>query len=207
MMYIDYSKLWHLLIDRGMTKTDLLELTGISSRVLAKLSKNETVTTDTIARICSALNCNVSEIMECVSEEKLSLYNHYKKNGHCVEKNELYKKVQFVADNKKYTVFISNQAANKATHIHCMGNGSIVWEQFHAIGHIVSSEKQVLIVPKKEKDETVIVLIKGKPGLIKGLDEGKFVSSRGKAKKETDIFVMTETAFKLFCFENTQDKR
>ena len=38
-MYMDYSKLWKLLIDKGMAKTDLLELTGISSRVLAKLSK------------------------------------------------------------------------------------------------------------------------------------------------------------------------
>ena len=45
-MYIDYSKLWKLLIDKGMSKTDLLNLTGISSRVLAKLSKNQTVTTE-----------------------------------------------------------------------------------------------------------------------------------------------------------------
>ena len=54
-MYIAYSKLWKLLIDKGISKTDLMELTGMSSRVLAKLSKNETVTTDTVARICSAL--------------------------------------------------------------------------------------------------------------------------------------------------------
>ena len=62
-MYIDYSNLWKLLIDKGMTKSDLIELTGISSRVLAKLSKNETVTTDTIARICTALNCDVGDIV------------------------------------------------------------------------------------------------------------------------------------------------
>ena len=83
-MYIDYSKLWKLLIDKGMSKTDLLELTGISSRVLAKLSKNETVTTDTIARICTALRCDVGDIMECVSEERLSIYGHYKKYGKCI---------------------------------------------------------------------------------------------------------------------------
>ena len=81
-MYIDYSNLWKLLIDKDMSKTDLIALTGISSRVLAKLSKNETVTTDTIARICTALDCNVSDIMECVSESSLSVYAAYKKKFH-----------------------------------------------------------------------------------------------------------------------------
>ena len=50
-----------------------MEITGISSRVLAKLSRNETVTTDTIARICNALKCDVGDVMECVDNEKLSL--------------------------------------------------------------------------------------------------------------------------------------
>ena len=63
-MYMDYSKLWKLLVDKSMSKTDLMEITGISSRVLAKLSKNETVTTDTIARICFALNCDVGDILK-----------------------------------------------------------------------------------------------------------------------------------------------
>jgi DNA (cytosine-5)-methyltransferase 1 len=66
---MDYSKLWKLLIDKGMSKTDLLSLTGISSRVLAKLSKNETVTTDTLARICAALECNVGDIMDATKQE------------------------------------------------------------------------------------------------------------------------------------------
>ena len=69
-MYINYSKLWKLLIDKNMSKTELMEITGISSRVLAKLSKNETVTTDTIVRICSALNCDVCDIMT-VNYEKI----------------------------------------------------------------------------------------------------------------------------------------
>ena len=94
-MYIDYSKLWKLLIDKSMSKTDLMEITGISSRVLAKLSKNETVTTDTIARICSALNCDVGDIMECADEERLSVYAAYKRYGKCVAENELFKTVQF----------------------------------------------------------------------------------------------------------------
>ena len=94
-MYIDYSKLWKLLIDKGISKTDLMELTGMSSRVLAKLSKNETVTTDTVARICSALSCDVGDIMECVSEERLSVYSAFKKLGVVTEENDLFRTVRF----------------------------------------------------------------------------------------------------------------
>ena len=56
----------------------------------------------------------------------------------------------------------------------------------------------ILIKPVCNRGETVIVVIKGKPGLITGLDEGIFVSSRGKIKTNKDIYVMSETAFKLF---------
>ena len=55
-MYMDYAPLWKQLIDRNLTKTDLCEMTGINTRVIAKMAKNETVTTDTIARICGALH-------------------------------------------------------------------------------------------------------------------------------------------------------
>ena len=71
-MYISYSNLWKTLVDKKISKTELMELTGMSSRTLAKLSKNETVTTETIASICTALSCNVSDVMECVSENELS---------------------------------------------------------------------------------------------------------------------------------------
>ena len=52
--------------------------------------------------------------------------------------------------------------------------------------------------PVREKDEIVIVLIKGKPGCICGLDENGFVSSRNTLKNETDIYVMSAAAFKTF---------
>ncbi|MBQ9131032.1 MAG: hypothetical protein IJX62_00995, partial [Clostridia bacterium] len=54
------------------------------------------------------------------------------------------------------------------------------------------------IKPQRSEKETVIVLIKGKPSVIKGLDENGFLSSRGIPKNPTDVFVMTEAAFKLF---------
>lgn len=198
-MYIDYSKLWKLLIDKSMSKTDLMEITGISSRVLAKLSKNETVTTDTIARICSALNCDVGDIMECTDEERLSVYAAYKRYGKCVAEDELFKTVQFTIEGQKYTVCQSKQIATKATHIYCKEEGAIYWEQFFTIGTTAtSSEKQLLIKPCRRTDEVTIVLIKGKPAVIVGLDENGFVSSRGIRKKQSDIYVMSEAAFKLF---------
>ena len=198
-MYIDYSKLWKLLIDKGMSKTDLIALTGISSRVLAKLSKNETVTTDTIARICTALECDVGDVMECVSEKKLSVYAAYKKLGILTEQNELYQTVRFSIGEQAYVVYQSMQSANRNTVIECGENGSVIWKQFYPIGHIMNGNTvTVLIKPKATQEETVIVLIKGKPGNIKGLDENGFVSSRGVRKKATDVFVMSEAAFKLF---------
>jgi len=198
-MYIDYSKLWKLLVDKNMSKTDLITLTGISSRVVAKLSKNETVTTDTNARICSALNCDVSDVMECVSEENLSVYGAYKKYGVCVAENELFETIEFTVAGQKYTVYQSKQSATKATQIHCEENKTVYWVQFYPVGHIAGVPvKTVLIKPYRKNDEIVIVLIKGKPAVIVGLDENGFVSSRGIRKSKSDIYVMSEVAFKLF---------
>lgn len=63
-MEISYNKLWKLLIDKGMNKTDLRSLAHLSSGTIAKLGKNENVTTDVLVRICSALECDLSDIME-----------------------------------------------------------------------------------------------------------------------------------------------
>jgi DNA-binding Xre family transcriptional regulator len=195
---MDYSKLWKLLIDKDMSKTDLLSLTGISSRVLAKLSKNETVTTDTLARICAALECNVGDIMDCVSERELSLYAAYRKLGVCVEQNERVQTVRFAVGERKFVVYASQKSATKATHIVCDEDGTVYWKQLYAVGISCVPEQVALIKPPRTSDETVIVLIKGKPGIILGLDENGFVSARGTCKKPTDVYVMSEAAFKLF---------
>lgn len=63
-MAVSYKKLWKLLIDRDLKKKDLRAMTGISSASMAKLAKNENVTTDVLVRICTALHCEFSEIME-----------------------------------------------------------------------------------------------------------------------------------------------
>lgn len=66
---ISYKKLWKLLIDRDMNKQDLRKLTGLSSSSIAKLGKNESVTTTILLNICEKLDCDISDIMEIVREK------------------------------------------------------------------------------------------------------------------------------------------
>lgn len=63
-----YNKLWKLLIDKNMNKKQLRELSGISTTSMAKLGKGENVTTDVLLKICKALSCDVSDIMEVVED-------------------------------------------------------------------------------------------------------------------------------------------
>ena len=67
-MTISYKKLWKLLIDRNIKKKDLCNKAGISHSSIAKLGKGENVTTDVLLRICIALQCDTSDIMEIVKE-------------------------------------------------------------------------------------------------------------------------------------------
>jgi DNA-binding Xre family transcriptional regulator len=66
---ISYDKLWKLLIDKKMNRTDLKEKSGISTASLAKLGKGENLTTGVLLKICDALDCDVSDIMEVVQED------------------------------------------------------------------------------------------------------------------------------------------
>lgn len=63
-MAVSYKKLWKLLIDRDMKKKDLCRAAGISHTSMAKLGKNGNVTTDVLVKICTALNCDIGDIME-----------------------------------------------------------------------------------------------------------------------------------------------
>jgi DNA-binding Xre family transcriptional regulator len=69
-MAANYSKLWKLLIDKNINKTTLREKSGISTGTLAKLGKNEYVSTEVLEKICVALNCEVGEILEFVPDER-----------------------------------------------------------------------------------------------------------------------------------------
>lgn len=67
-MAVSYKKLWKILIDREMTKTQLRKESGISTGALAKLGKNENVNTEILVKICGVLQCDISDIMELTEE-------------------------------------------------------------------------------------------------------------------------------------------
>ena len=67
-MHISYNKLWKLLIDKGMNKQKLREISGISSASVAKLGKGENITTE--VRICIALKCGIRKIMEFIEDDR-----------------------------------------------------------------------------------------------------------------------------------------
>ena len=69
-MAVSYNKLWKKLIDLEMSRTELRLKAGLSTRQLAKLGKNENVNTEVLAKICKTLNCDISDIMEMIPDEK-----------------------------------------------------------------------------------------------------------------------------------------
>ena len=69
-MRVCYDKLWKLLIDKKMKKTDLIREAKISSNVLAKMGKEESVSLESIGKICSLFGCSVVDILEFESSEQ-----------------------------------------------------------------------------------------------------------------------------------------
>ncbi|MEA4830798.1 hypothetical protein SDC9_162252 [bioreactor metagenome] len=69
-MAVSYKKLWKLLIDRDMMKRDLREASGISTASMAKLGKNQNVSTDILVKICKALDCDISDICEITDDSQ-----------------------------------------------------------------------------------------------------------------------------------------
>lgn len=67
---ISYNKLWKLLIDRGMKKKDLQQASGVSAASIAKLGRNGNVTTEVLLKVCKALGCDISDIMEIVRKQQ-----------------------------------------------------------------------------------------------------------------------------------------
>lgn len=67
-MAVSYNKLWKLLIDKGMTKTELRLATDMSTTTLARLGKNETVSMEVMLRICKVLDCKFDDIVDVTNE-------------------------------------------------------------------------------------------------------------------------------------------
>ena len=68
-MAVSYNKLWKLLIDRKMKKKELITLSGVSKSTIAKMAKDEHVSTETIVKICGALSVNIEDVVEVVPDK------------------------------------------------------------------------------------------------------------------------------------------
>ncbi|WP_127836656.1 helix-turn-helix domain-containing protein [Clostridium prolinivorans] len=80
-MGFSYNKLWKILIDRGMNKTALRDGVGFTPTTLSRLSKNETVSMNMLARICEYLNCDIGDIVEYKCEGKVGKGHDKVSNG------------------------------------------------------------------------------------------------------------------------------
>ncbi|MGN0848844.1 MAG: DNA (cytosine-5-)-methyltransferase, partial [Victivallaceae bacterium] len=67
-MAISYNKLWKILIDKNMNRTELKKAAGISFNVMARMGRNEAISIESLEKICATLNCNIGEIIEFVQE-------------------------------------------------------------------------------------------------------------------------------------------
>ncbi len=76
-MNVCYNKLFKLLIDKNMKKTEFSKVAGISANTLAKLSKNEYVSMEVLVKICRALECTPNDIMEILSSDNVEGTNEY----------------------------------------------------------------------------------------------------------------------------------
>lgn len=69
-MVVSYKRLWKLLIDKDMKKKDLVKVAHISTYTINKLNRGDNVNTDTLVKICSALQCSIEDIMEVIPDSE-----------------------------------------------------------------------------------------------------------------------------------------
>ena len=71
-MAVNYNKLWKLMIDKSINKTELTHLAGISTNAMAKLGRNEDVRVNVLEKLCTTLDCKLDDIVEFVSDSEIS---------------------------------------------------------------------------------------------------------------------------------------
>lgn len=69
-MDVRYNKLFKLMIDKSIKKTDLLALTGMSKNTLSKFSKNEYISMEVLVKVCRVMECDIGDIMEVMPESR-----------------------------------------------------------------------------------------------------------------------------------------
>lgn len=198
-MRIVYDKLWELLLSKKISKTDLCNLTGISSRTMAKLSKNQSVNTDTLLSICSVLGCQLSDIAEVKQDDTAnSLYEAYETANKIIWENDALRLYELNFDGHTFAVYVTKEKATKKSVVHCYSWGSVTLEKIYPNGISPVSEVTNLFQPELiKKDKITVLLISGSPGNIVGLDNGIVYSAR-RGYENGKFYVMSMSAFKLF---------
>lgn len=201
-MVLFYDNLWKQLEKYGLKKTDLMSLTGMSSRTLSKLTKNESVSLETLMKICEVLHCPIEDVVT-VSEEyaPASLYDAYRTLAERGEEQENVSLSTVTYHGKDYLIYVTKKQANKLTVIKCI-NGIVAWNQrpvnWRLTGKGYYEESPVFSVrPELRKNTTTLFVIDGAPGVIEGLDEGIYRSARHPGS-EKHLHVMSMAAFKTF---------
>lgn len=69
-MAVNYNKLWKMMIDKNMSKTELTHLAGITTNAMAKLGRNEDVRVNVLEKLCTSLNCKLDDIVEFIPDSK-----------------------------------------------------------------------------------------------------------------------------------------
>ncbi|MBR7116111.1 MAG: hypothetical protein IKC87_00160 [Clostridia bacterium] len=95
--------------------------------------------------------------------------------------------------NNNVNFYVSKKRATKATLVHCTESGDVIWEQLYPFGGMSrpSSEKKYALKPQRDKNAITVVIIRGTPGNITGLDDGIFRSHLATPEKNY-IYLMTE---------------
>lgn len=193
-MPIIYDPLWKLLIDKKMKKTELGDVASLSSRTLSKLSKNKTVSTETLSRICKALHCSLDDVAKYVEPSgPFSFWDVFSDTAVLKKENALIRTYEVEYEGKSYVIYETRRRATKNSVIECRKNGTVYWVQYqNAVG--VKVKGAVKTIKKKKNDDTTklempliksapkedrleLLLIRGRPESIQGLDEGVFASA------------------------------
>ena len=70
-MAVSYNRLWKLMIDRKLSKTELTHMAGISTNAMAKLGRDEDVRVNILEKLCSTLDCRLDDIVEIIPDQKV----------------------------------------------------------------------------------------------------------------------------------------
>lgn len=166
---------------------------------MAKLSKNQSVNTDTLLSICSVLGCQLSDIAEVKQDDVVnSIYEAYTNLGEKVWENQVLELFEFEFDGLPMAVYVTKEKAVKKSVVHCYSWGSVSMERIYPLGVTPVSEVKDIFQPELiKKDKVTVLLIAGSPGNIIGLDNGIVFSARRGCQKGK-FYVMSASAFKLF---------